>query len=288
MNGEPPPGRHNFDDPINLAKQAKESPHMRTQVFDQLMGSVRDKGVSNMDEVLVFGAAAKELGRNEGYSLVKAVEANNHGVEPKQIKSATAQYERQKNKRQVIQKMKARMEDGYWCLPSVPPGFSYTKDPLHGKLIVCVEPYKTLYKTAIEDFRDGILITIEDFRHFILSQYKEKGINKKLLKTGARNILKDILYTGWLEYEKWNVMLRKGEHEGIINMETYDVVQERLKGRAKAWRRKDYSADFALRGYLICDSCGNKMTASWSTGRTERYAYSSCTFIDCPDRYKEA
>ncbi len=57
------------------------------------------------------------------------------------------------------------------------------------------------------------------------------------------------LYAGYIEAPKWNVALRKGQHEALISFETYEKVQARLKSKAKAPARKDISADFPLRGF---------------------------------------
>lgn len=48
-------------------------------------------------------------------------------------------------------------------------------------------------------------------------------------------------------------------------------IQERLKGNARAPYRKDLSADFPLRGAVVCGDCGTLMTACWSKGRGLAY-----------------
>src|SRR5258708_1980720 len=35
-------------------------------------------------------------------------------------------------------------------------------------------------------------------------------------------------------------------------------------------------ADFPLRGYVRCEACGRPLTASWSKGRSDYYAYYHC------------
>lgn len=195
------------------------------------------------------------------------------------------QYQRKSNRRQVIQKMKARLELGYWAFGS-PPGLQMIKDPLHGKLLVVKEPYSSIYQASIQGFADGLLQSIEDFRHDILKRYKEHGINKKLSSSGARDILGEILYAGWIKYDKWNVSLRKGKHEGFISLETYNQVQERLNQKSHPWKRKDYRADFALRGHVVCDLCDNALTASWNKGRSQSYANYWCKTDGCEYRYK--
>ena len=45
-------------------------------------------------------------------------------------------------------------------------------------------------------------------------------------------------------------------------------MQDRLKGNAKAPARKDISADFPLRGFILCDDCSQPMTSCWSKSET--------------------
>ena len=65
----------------------------------------------------------------------------------------------------------------------------------------------------------------------------------------------------------WGITLRKGQHEGLISLTTFDHIQERLKGNAKAPARKDINADFPLRGFVLCNDCGKPLTACWSKGK---------------------
>jgi len=40
--------------------------------------------------------------------------------------------------------------------------------------------------------------------------------------------------------------------------------------------RQRSDPDFPLRGYVRCESCGKPLTASWSKGRSDYYAYYHC------------
>ncbi len=196
------------------------------------------------------------------------------------VLTAGNQYQRQSNRRQVIQKMKARLEKGYW--PFMPPlGMINKKDPVHGKLLTCREPYASIYKEGIEQFRDGILPAILDFQSFVNTKYKEFGITHVMSHQTARNTLEDILHAGYIEYPKWGVERRKGQHEGFISLETYEVVQERLEGRTKPWRRRDYNLDFPLRPHVLCDNCGVSMSGAFNTGRKLRYPHYYCRGKGC-------
>jgi len=198
------------------------------------------------------------------------------------ISASTSQYERETNRRQVMQKMKTRIDSGYWPF-CYPPGLINKKDPIHGKILIPHEPFASIFKEAIENYRDGVLNTLEQVQHFINMKYKEKEVNKKPISiSGTQNILTNILYAGWIEYKPWNVPLRKGKHTGFITKETYDAVQEKLFSKSKASLRKDYNEDFPLRGFIICPECKKPMTAAWHSGRNKKYPYYHCKQLGCP------
>ncbi len=59
-----------------------------------------------------------------------------------------------------------------------------------------------------------------------------------------------------------------------------------LRGGARAAARKDISEDFPLRGFVLCDDCGQAMTSCWSKGCRQHYAYYLCDTRGCPSQRK--
>lgn len=198
------------------------------------------------------------------------------------VLAAGNQYQRKQNRRSVIQKMKARVEAGYWPF-CYPPGLTNIRHPLHGKLLTPHEPKASIFKETIEAFRDGQLNTLEQVQSFINKKYKELGIEGEISINGAESVLKNVLYSGWIEYKPWGVPLQKGKHEGFITKDTYDMVQEKILSKSKAPYRKDYNLDFPLRGFIVCSMCKKPMTASWHKGRSgKKYAHYFCKQSGCP------
>ena len=99
-------------------------------------------------------------------------------------------------------------------------------------------------------------------------------------------LLKRLIYTGYIEYTPWNISLRKGQHEPLITLETHQKIQKRLSEKAHAPIRKDVSADFPLRGFVVCGECDNPLTAAWSKGRNKYHAYYNCHTKGCDSRGK--
>lgn len=192
------------------------------------------------------------------------------------IFAGKAELDRKQNRRQVIQKQKARLEAGYWAFGSK-KGYNMIKDPQHGKVLVPNREGLEMLKFALEGFANGTFVRKIDACQFLV----EKGFWKRQHASAYIDkfsfILKDPAHVGDIEYLPWGVTRRKGHHNGIISEETYNQIQQRLGGKGLTHRiRKDTSEDFPFRGLLLCSSCGRHLTGAWANGRNKKYAYYFC------------
>ncbi len=201
------------------------------------------------------------------------------------IFAAQGELEREQNRRQVIQKMKARVEKGYWVF-AAPIGYRYATDRVHGKLLVRDEPVASILADALEGYASGHLQTQSEVKRYLESKCDFPKENGEIRWQKIDDILNRVTYAGYVEAPKWNVSLRKGHHEPLISFETFERIQERMKGQAKAPARKDISEDFPLRGFVLCDDCGEPMTACWSKGRNKLYPYYLCDTRGCDSNRK--
>lgn len=201
--------------------------------------------------------------------------------------AAHGQLEREQNRRQVIQKMTARLEKGYQVF-SAPVGYVYAKDRVHGKLLVRNEPLATIIAAALEGFADGRLASQTEVKRFFESkpEFPKSNAKGEVRITKVREILERPTYAGYVGKPEWGVPWRKGHHEPLISFATHERVQERLRGNANAPVRKDINKDFPLRGFVLCDDCGQPMTSCWSKGRNKPYPYYLCDTRDCASKRK--
>lgn len=108
--------------------------------------------------------------------------------------------------------------------------------------------------------------------------YKTKR-NRQFAVSTVKEILKNPVYIGKIRYnvrQDWgkkrrnninaNPILSDGQHEPIIDMQTWNKVQVILKERSKK-HNKVYDSEFPLTGILKCPVCGAGMTISRSTIR---------------------
>ena len=142
------------------------------------------------------------------------------------VVTAGNELQRKVNRRQVIQKQKARLEAGYWPF-GAKKGYTMIKDPQHGKLCV---PNKEaeIIKEGFELFANGTIVRKIDLCQFMVdkgfwkNQYACAYINK------VTEILSNPFYVGDIEYPAWEVSRRKGHHQGIISEETFNLIQKRI------------------------------------------------------------
>ncbi len=248
-------------------------------VFDDLKRFARDTQVHFQLKKEIYGRNGSVESPNFKF------EDTPEGKFVETVLAAQAELERNQNRKQVIQKQKARLEQGYWSFGH-PLALVTERNPIHGKLLVSNEPYAGVYKQAIESFADGSLSTINDVKQFINHEFESMGIKRIISFNGARLTLTQILYAGYIEFKSWGVSRRKGHHEGFVSIETYDKVQERLSGNKKYGIRKDYDPDFPLRQLILCSKCEKPLTGSRNKGRSKYYANYTCKTKGCPYRYK--
>ncbi len=199
------------------------------------------------------------------------------------IFAAQGQLERQQNRRQTIQKMRARLEGGYYVF-FPPVGYSYKQVQGHsGKLLIKNEPFASILQEALEGFASGRFETQTEFKRFLESQpaYPKELPNGQIRLQRVKQLLTRPLYAGYIDKPDWQVFMVKGQHEPLISLQCYERIQQRLKTQAKAPARKDINEDFPLRGFVLCGDCEKPLRAGWTKGNTKLYPYYLCQTKTC-------
>ncbi|MGJ8530093.1 recombinase family protein, partial [Maritalea sp.] len=209
------------------------------------------------------------------------------GVFVETVFAAQGQLERQQNRRQVIQKMTARVEKGYWVFHA-PIGYKFKTDRIHGKLLEPNEPIAGCLREALEGYAAGRFRSQAEVQRFLESKpdFPKDQPNGKIRAWKITKILKNPIYAGYVQAKKWGVSLRKGHHEPLISFAAYEQIQRNLVEGARPAARADFNEDFPLRGFVECSECGNGMTGAWSKGCRKHYAYYRCVTRGCSQQSK--
>ncbi len=209
------------------------------------------------------------------------------GIFVETVFAATGQLERQQNRRQVIQKMTARVEKGYWVFHA-PIGYKFKTDRIHGKLLEPNEPVASCLREALEGYASGRFRSQAEVQRFLESKpdFPKDQPNGKIRAWKVTKILKNPLYAGYVQAKKWGVSLRRGHHEPLVSFAAYENIQKNLVAGARPAARADFNEDFPLRGFVECSECGKGMTGAWSKGCRKHYAYYRCVTRGCSQRSK--
>ena len=198
------------------------------------------------------------------------------------ILAAQGELERAQNGRQVYQKMKARLTNGYWCFPA-PSGYRFEKTKEHGKLLVRDEPMASIVQEAFERLASGSLQTTTEVTSFLATQagWKNNRAPQVNYQT-ISDLLRRPIYAGYLTMPKWGVALQPAKHEGLVSFEVWQRAQDRLDRKSYAPMRKDINLDFPLRGFIECIDCSYPLTGAWSKSRCgTKHPYYRCSNSKC-------
>lgn len=196
--------------------------------------------------------------------------------------AATAQLEREQNKEQVRNKMKARIERGYWCF-CPPTGYKYVKDKDHGKLLSPIHPIADIIGEGLTAFGEDRLKGQVDLRNFLMSKNLHGLLGKKQIRLQhIGRLANEPLYTGFVAYPEWGITKRAGRHKAIITKEIYLKIQQKIKRPERKPRDTD-KLEFPLRRVISCIFCGKPMTGSSNRGKNPNkyYPHYTCCNKDC-------
>ena len=239
----------------------------------------------SLDVHLLFRKKIGELGaRFESPTMKFGDGADDRMVEMMLVN--VAEYQRNKNAEQVRNRMWGRIMNGYWVFRA-PIGYKYKKVGAHGKILVPDEPIASILKTALEGYASGRFQTLVEVKLYLQSEpdFPKDTKEGEVRIQRIREWLTQLLYTGYIERPEWDIDLRDGQHEGLISLQTYRKIQDRLAGRvnnvAKAPVRKDLSEEMPLRGFVLCGDCDRPLTGGRTKGRNKYYIYYECQNKEC-------
>jgi site-specific DNA recombinase len=183
-----------------------------------------------------------------------------------------AQFERELSSERVRDKIAASRRKGKWTGGTVPLGYE-SRDK---KLVINkteAETVRTIFRRYLELQSFGKLVADLDRRGIVT-----KRRNTKLAKYNGgisftygplAYFLKNRVYLGEVHHGgKWF----EGEHEGIVDRQTFENVQALLKSNATVRKTKRSESGALLQGKLFDDK-GNLMSPSFSTKHGVRYRF---------------
>ena len=206
---------------------------------------------------------------------------DSHSILHENLMASVSQFQREANGEQTRNRMRARMQAGFWAFKA-PVGFKFGKTSEHRRVLVRDEPVASAIEEIYEGYASGRFETLTEVMRYIENcnvwpQSQRKNINVQRVT----EILTRPHYAGYINAPEWGIHMVKGVHEPIISFGTYQRVQERRNERARAPARSDVNEAFPLRGFVTCADCGSHMTAGWAKGRSSYHPYYLCQKKGC-------
>jgi site-specific DNA recombinase len=189
------------------------------------------------------------------------------------VLAAFAQFDNDVRSERTRGGMKAALELGRWTFLA-PLG--YLNAPRStGKSLIPDPERAPMVKRAFQDFSTGrstkqeVLKTVNDLG---LTTRRGRPVPSQTFDAMLRNPV----YIGRVDVPDYGISTR-GNFEPLLNERVFYRVQAILDGRLELTApRQRNDPDFPLRGYVRCEACGKPLTASWSKGRSDYYAYYHC------------
>ena len=205
-----------------------------------------------------------------------------------------AQFEREIISERTKDKMGAARKRGKW-LGGRPP-FGYDRDIENKKLLINKTETDVVRQIFDLYLKDNSLLQVADIlnekgyrsRPGIRKDGKPFG-GKKYGVTQIQSIIKNVLYIGKVCYAG---QIYDGQHEAIIDEETFKKAQEKLKqNRVERKATKNTECTALLSHLLHCKTCGSFMFHTYTLKKTRhKYRYYVCSnaqkrgYHSCPTK----
>ena len=215
------------------------------------------------------------------YSLKQNIEDSPEGKLVQNIVMATKQHQRESNARQVKDKQRARMLNGYRPL-NAPAWYIHKPTRDQGKVLIQDEN-APIIQEALLLFADDTLNSQSDILTFLISKwYRTRRGNQPDLDFIADLLTRERLlkYAWFIHYEPRDVSMVKGQHEKLFGIEIVAKILERLS--PKPYYQKSSQSEIwqqlPLRWFLYDADSLIKYSGWPSTGKNKKniFIYYSC------------
>lgn len=233
----------------------------------------RGNQIDQLEILETFKASATKI-----YTLSKVYDLTNEDIDEEYFEFALFMSRREYKiiKRRMQRGRRQALKDGYF-IASITP-FGYDKEK-RGRGWVLVPNFETDYvKYAFNKYAAGE--SLANISHYFnANEVKPTMGGKEWSGYMVRSLLKNRTYIGEIRgaTKSDNKEFYKGQHAPIIDVETFNKVQERLNAKSpKKPKAKELKNPLAT--ILKCGICGRTMTLNYSKGRP---------FFNCPAPYCE-
>lgn len=189
-----------------------------------------------------------------------------------------AQFEREVTAERIRDKIAASKKRGIWMGGNPPLGYRVQDR----KLLIEpseAETVKLIFRRYLE-LGSSLPLLEELHRTGVRTRKRQLSSGKIIggvpfMRGPLNHLLRNRMYLGEMNHHEKSY---PGEHDAIIDIETFEAVQAKLNGNVQTYRNSRVNSDAALMGKLF-DDRGNLMTPTHAKKRGVRYRYYACRLL---------
>jgi site-specific DNA recombinase len=186
-----------------------------------------------------------------------------------------ADYENEVRSRQTRRVMEQLSLQGYW-VHQAPYGFRVARDAAGFPVLVEHADTGPAIRHVFTSIAAGQMNSSEALAYLRAQGVKGCRASSAFSMRSLHDLLRKEIYCGRVRNSYTGGRAVAARFAGLVDEAIFDRAQARLSGRVEAAPRRRVRDDFPLRGFVECSGCGRPLTASWSKGRSGRYAYYAC------------
>lgn len=239
----------------------------KTGKFDYIIVYKLDRFARNRYDSAIYKAQLKKYGIRV-ISAMETIADGPEGIILESVLEGMAEYYSANLSQNVLRGMQQRAEQGKFIGGTIPLGYKIDAD----KNYVIDENSAFLVKQIYEKYADGY--TIKEITQELNAAGYKSATGRNFNYNSLHTVLTNKKYIGI--YECLDIVLDNAIPR-IIDDETFQKVQQRIKANKRAPARAKSSVDFLLTGKLFCGNCGNNMVGDSGTSKTgATHFYYSC------------
>ena len=164
----------------------------------------------------------------------------------------------------------AKIEEGIY--PSIAPvGYYNTMDKSGRHIIAVDEDKRHVIREAFTMFASG-KHSADEINDMLYPQGLTNKNGNKLARSTVQKMFKNRFYIGQFEFKGY--ICTKAQHEGIIDRDVFNIIQERLNSATKT---RTHNIEFPYQGLFRCGVCGGVLTPELKVKKSgKQYIYYHC------------
>jgi DNA invertase Pin-like site-specific DNA recombinase len=213
-------------------------------------------------------------------SVTEPIDAKPEGKLLETILAGFAQFDNDVRAARTVQGMRRKIQEGIF--PWQPPlGYRGASQPGNKKMEPDQpdQPAFGILQRGWHEFATGRYTKAQMLRLLTSCGLRTRA-GKPLSNQAIDHLFQDSFYAGLIR-DPWSGEELPGRHLPMVNLESFEAVQQVIAARNRALPHVAVRPEFPLRSFVRCVNCEFALTGSFSRGRSKLYPYYHCVSRSC-------